>query len=192
MIGKEGDPVRRRIFRPASEGHIDKAVFQGIGQRLVAALYQLDFYLRVLCLETFEDLREPVDGDAGKCPHPNRADRQPPDVRCELTQLFIPADDLPDGRDDPFAVLRGLHTGSAAGKERKSELFFQCLDHVADPGLGVAQLLAGFCDTAALDDLQEVLQPVTVHCDPAFPNKNYEALYCPPSKTFVLQRAPNL
>ena len=192
MIGKEGDPVRRQSFRPASEGHIDEAVFQAMGQRLIAALYQVDLDLWVLCLEPFEDFREPVDGDAGECLHPNCADRQPPDVRCELAQLFIPADDLPDGRDDPFAVLRGLHAGSAAGKERKSELFFQRLDHVADPGLGVAQLLAGFCDTAALDDLQEVLQPAAVHCDPAFPNKNYESLYCPPSKTFVLQPAPNL
>ena len=131
--------------------------------------------VRVIPVETLQDLGDPVEGDAVEDQNPDFAGVQVLQVIHPILQEALRGSQLPElGKQGP-ALGGELHAAVLPDEERKAQLLLHGADDVADAGLGVAQLVGGFAEVQSFCRLQKYGGIDFIHTAVLF-KKNFKRL----------------
>ena len=145
-----GGQAGKAAVRPTAENRLLQLGVLHEGQ-------QLEFNVRMLLPEGFEDVRQPLHRHAVERGHPHKAGLQPPQLlRLLLQHAGVVAQGLYVGQQRP-PVRRQRHAAAVAGKQRNTQFVFQRGNGVADARLGEVQLLCRPCEAAAVHHCQKYL-----------------------------------
>ncbi len=141
-----GGQAGKAAVRPTAENRLLQLGVLHEGQ-------QLEFNVRMLLPEGFEDVRQPLHRHAVEGGHPDNACFQTPQLLGLLRQNPCVVAQSLYARQECPPIRRKGHAASVAHEQWNPQLSFKGGDSVADAGLGEVQLLCRPGKAAAVYDL---------------------------------------